>query len=390
MTGTPARLSESPLLAVVHGASGLFIGIGLARFSFTPLIPLLIRDNWYTVTEAQLLGAWGLAGYLLGGLAAQRLARLLAPSLLSGLMATCIVLSFLICSFPVSYPVASFWRLAANFAGAVLMIAGTAEASARLNDMGAGSKAGILFTGVGAGAVVSALLMPVFGASPVGQASLALTMISALTLVVHLWAGMLLPARPRRHLPGATPHPGHARKPILLVIFAYGMDAVGGTPHAVYLVDYATREIGLSAGWGSLAWASFGFGAMAGPLVLGRHHPRMAFVAFLAKAACVALVSLTSWPPAFVISAFTVGFCTPGIAVLVAKFIQGAAEPLGFIRSWAWATIIFALMQAASAFIASWISVVLQSYRLVFLVSSIALVTGAVAYLAAARTLEGR
>lgn len=390
MTEMPARLSERPLLAVVHGTSGLFLGIGLARFSFTPLIPLLIRDNWYTVTEAQLLGAWGLAGYLLGGLAAQHMARLLAPSLLSGLMATCIALSFLVCSFPVSYPVASFWRLAANFAGAVLMVAGTAEASARLNDMGAGSKAGLLFTGVGAGAVVSALLMPVFEASPVGQASRALTLISALTLVIHLWAGMLLPARPRRHLPSAAPRPGHARKATLLVIFAYGMDAVGGTPHAVYLVDYATREIGLSAGWGSLAWASFGFGAMAGPLVLSRLHPRMAFVAFLVKAASVALVSQTVWPPAFVLSAFTVGFCTPGIAVLVAKFIQGAAEPLGFIRSWAWATIMFALMQAVSAFTASWISDALQSYKPVFLISSMALVIGAIAYLTAARSLEGR
>ncbi len=388
---TPARPSPGgrALLPILHGTSGLFIGVGLARFSFTPVIPLLIRDGWYPAKEAQLLGAWGLVGYLIGGLAAQRLARLLPPTTLSAMMAGVVALSFLICAFPVDYPVAAFWRLVAGFAGAVLMITGTAEAAARLAEMGAGRSAGILFTGVGAGAVVAAVLMPVFAEAPVRQIGAALTLIATASLALHVWAGWHLPPRPLPHSRLAAPRTGSGvERAILWVILAYALDGVGVTPHAVYLVDFATREVGLSAGWAALAWAAFGLGAIFGPLVLMRRSHRLLFPVFLIKALAVATVTVTAWPPAWVLSGFAVGFCTPGIAVLIARFIQYAAGPQSFIRYWAWATTAFALMQMAGGFMAAGLNQAMSGYTAVFLLAAAALLAGSTALRTGERVLD--
>ncbi len=111
MTRTDHARRQGPLLPIIHGMTALFLGIGLARFSFSPVIPLLVRDEWYSANQAQMLGAWGLAGYLLGCFIAQRLARLVPINLLTGLLATSIVISFWVCSYPVAYPVAALLRL---------------------------------------------------------------------------------------------------------------------------------------------------------------------------------------------------------------------------------------------------------------------------------------
>lgn len=373
-------LRGGALLPILHGTSGIFIGIGLARFSFTPVIPLLIRDGWYTVGEAQLLGAWGLAGYLIGGLAAQRLARLMPPALLSALMAGAVALSFLIGAIPVSYLVAALWRFVAGFAGAVLMIAGTAEAAARLAEIGAGRRSGILFAGVGGGAVVSALLIPVFEAAPVSQISLALLAIATASLALHVWAGWNLPPRlvprNRRAVPRVG---GGTERALVCIIVAYAMDAAGATPHVVYLVDYATREVGMSAASASFAWAAFGIGATVGPLILMRLSHRILIPVLLLKSLAVVTVTLTTWPPAWAASAFIVGFCTPGIAVLVSSFVQHAAGPASFIRYWALATTAFAFLQMVAGFLATMLSQATDSYRPVFLLATGALLVGACA-----------
>lgn len=378
MKKSQRSLSQGPLLPIVHGATGLFLGIGLARFSFSPVIPLLVRDEWYSASQAQMLGAWGLAGYLLGCFTAQRLARLFTPNLLAGILAVLVVLSFWICSYPVSYPVAALWRLIAGAAGAVLMITCVAEASGRLGAIGHGNKAGILFTGVGAGAVVAATLMPSLSNEPVENVSSVLTLIAAAGFALQLVSGFLMPKQGvgTKHVPVARSSSGR-EKAIFWVMLAYGLDALGGTPIVVYFVDYASREVGVSALWSGIAWGAFGLGAIIGPLIMMRCASRWLIISFLLKAGALSVLGLTSWPPAYVLICFVAGFYTPGVAVQVANFMyEAVSEPPGFLRYWAWATTSFALMQAASGFAASQLNQIFSSYRPVYWMCAAVLFAG--------------
>ena len=53
----------------------MFVGIGLARFAYTPLLPAIISAGWFPPDQAAYLGAANLAGYLAGALMGHRLAR---------------------------------------------------------------------------------------------------------------------------------------------------------------------------------------------------------------------------------------------------------------------------------------------------------------------------
>jgi hypothetical protein len=51
---------------VLAGLCATLVGIGLARFAYTPLIPALIAAHWFSPSATVYLGAANLAGYLAG------------------------------------------------------------------------------------------------------------------------------------------------------------------------------------------------------------------------------------------------------------------------------------------------------------------------------------
>ena len=64
----------SPVRVTVAALCANLVGIGLARFGYTPLIPALISANWFTPSAAVYLGAANLAGYLAGALGVRAVA----------------------------------------------------------------------------------------------------------------------------------------------------------------------------------------------------------------------------------------------------------------------------------------------------------------------------
>jgi Uncharacterised MFS-type transporter YbfB len=53
-------------LSAAAGLCASLVGLGLARFAYTPLIPALIAAKWFSPADAVYLGAANLAGYLAG------------------------------------------------------------------------------------------------------------------------------------------------------------------------------------------------------------------------------------------------------------------------------------------------------------------------------------
>lgn len=61
-----------PWAAMFAGLCASMIGIGIARFAYTPLIPPLIEAGWFPAESVVYLGAANLAGYLAGALVARQ------------------------------------------------------------------------------------------------------------------------------------------------------------------------------------------------------------------------------------------------------------------------------------------------------------------------------
>src|SRR6185369_111420 len=94
------RPAVPPLRATMAALSANLVGIGLARFGYTPLIPALIGAGWFMPSAAVYLGAANLAGYLAGALGARILtAQFSAPVVLRTAMLLTAG-SLVACAFP--------------------------------------------------------------------------------------------------------------------------------------------------------------------------------------------------------------------------------------------------------------------------------------------------
>src|ERR1700746_3144406 len=88
-------------LSAAAGLCASLVGLGLARFAYTPLIPALIAAKWFTPAEAVYLGAANLAGYRAGALIARDLgARVGSVWVLRGMMVLAAVTCFA-CAVPI-------------------------------------------------------------------------------------------------------------------------------------------------------------------------------------------------------------------------------------------------------------------------------------------------
>jgi predicted MFS family arabinose efflux permease len=335
------------------GAS--LVGIGLARFAYTPLVPALVTAHWFTPSEAAYLGAANLAGYLLGALAGRFMAaRWQVAWVLRAMMALATV-TFFAGALPLGFLWLFVWRLASGLAGGALMVLAAPAVLPGVPAHRRGVAGGVIFTGVGIGIASSGLLIP-----PMLRLGLPATWVGLglLSLLLTLATWRFWP-----DAPAAQPSPPHKehRVPVLgrtrmALTFGYGLNAVGLVPHMLFLADFVARGRGFGIGTAALVWVAFGIGALCGPLILGALADRIGFrlalrAGFLIQAAFVLLVLAPAGLPAILLSSLVVGAFVPGIVPLVLGRLHELVRDVRHHHAaWSTATVAFAIGQAAAAY----------------------------------------
>ena len=79
---SPARSGRAALLVCMAAVISLAVAMGIGRFAFTPLFPLMVRDGLLDSEAGAQLASSNYLGYLVGAMLASRL-RLKAESLLA-------------------------------------------------------------------------------------------------------------------------------------------------------------------------------------------------------------------------------------------------------------------------------------------------------------------
>jgi predicted MFS family arabinose efflux permease len=385
-----ANDTTSAWRSTVAALAGSLVGIGLARFAYTPLIPALIAANWFAPADAAYLGAANLAGYLAGALFGRAWASRVAPATLLRAMMVLATLAFFACAFPLSFAWFFLWRFAAGAAGGILMVLAAPTVLPHVPAARRGLAGGAIFTGVGLGIAASGTLVPLLlGAGLVatwcglGVLSLALTLLA--------WNGW--PAAPA--LVGGRRGGAWRRAPSRLkaLYVEYALNAAGLVPHMVFLVDFVARGLAQGLASGARYWVLFGLGALAGPLLAGRLADRIGFaatlrVAYCAEAAAIALPALMTHGLALALSSVVVGAMVPGVVPLVLGRVLELAPRAAIDGAAAWsiATAAFALGQAAAAYGFSYLFATSdEGYLALFALGGVALVLALVINLAVAR-----
>jgi len=375
-------LTTDDLPALMTGIMATLAAIGIARFAYTPLLPAIIQQGWFSASQGAYLGAANLLGYFVGALVAHSLSERFAPRWVMAASFASIGFSFLLCAGAGGFLWFFFWRLVSGVAGGILMVVGPSLALAATPPERRTRIGALVFTGIGAGALLSAFVVPLL----LGV-SLSLTW-GALGLL-SLAAGVLcdrgvarLPApRITRPVGNSAARYAGVKVIVLLVIGAYALDAVGFVPHTVFWVDYLAREHALGQQAASLQWGIFGVGALCGPFMVGALAQRVGWqgglmIAFAAKAAAVLLPVFSLALLSQSISSFMVGAMIPGIVALTSGCLAELVGPTAHKQLWGRATAAFAAAQAGAGYGMSALFGMWGSYTPLFTISGMALALG--------------
>lgn len=377
------------------GLCASLVGIGLARFAYTPLLPAIINAHWFPAATAAYLGAANLGGYLAGALLGAVIARRIGTIVSLRLMMLLACAAFFACAVPVTFVWFFLWRFVSGVSGGALMVVAATSILPFVRPSRRGLASGVIFMGVGLGIAASGTLVPLLLHIGLSQTWAGLGLISLL-LSLMVWSWWPQPEAQADHAAGSRRKTGTAAQPLsdstpgvsasrpaqgaeavknalpparwqasrsLPVLYMmYGLNAVGLVAHMVFLVDYVARGLGWGVNTGSLFWVVYGVGAIAGPLACGAVADRIGYGptlrgALLLQLLVVLIPVLSATPLLLGISSFVMGAFTPGIVPLVLGRLREMLpqSPASQRSAWSRATASFALMQAAAAYAMSFV-----------------------------------
>ena len=189
----------------IGGSACLFVGMGIGRFSYTPLIPALIEAADLTVAEAGYVGAFNLAGFLTGALVAPalRARRGEAPSLRISLLAA--LLSLAASILPWGFAWLAFWRFVVGATASVMMIYSLAIVTRHAPPGRLGVATGIVFAGVGVGILCAGTLVPALLAFNIAVAWTGLAVVGAAGVAIAFWGWNAAGDDAGAPMPGSSP-----------------------------------------------------------------------------------------------------------------------------------------------------------------------------------------
>jgi predicted MFS family arabinose efflux permease len=340
------------------GACASLVGIGLARFAYTPLLPAIVGAHWFPASTAAYLGAANLGGYLAGALAAGSLVRRAKAATVLRAMMLLATIAFVACAFPLSFLWFFVWRFASGLSGGALMVLAAPTILAHVAPSRRGFASGAIFAGIGMGIAASGTIVPLLLRQGLTRTWLGLSLISLL-LTVIAWNGWpnqdaSTPQPARSHAARGKTHPTSALRALYV---EYALNAVGLVPHMIFLVDYVARGLGKGVDTGAQYWVLYGLGAIVGPLLSGHLADRAGFApalraAFVIQIIAVALPALGFGSAGLIASSVLVGAFTPGIVPLVLGRVNEllAHHPAAQKGAWSTATTSFAVLQAVAAY----------------------------------------
>ncbi|HVE22338.1 MAG TPA: YbfB/YjiJ family MFS transporter [Acidocella sp.] len=365
--------------ATLSASCASLVGIGLARFAYTPLLPAIIGAHWFAPSAAAYLGAANLAGYLAGALLGRPLAtKIPAPMLLRGLMLLATV-AFFACATPLSLGWFFAWRLLSGIAGGSLMVLAAPTVLPHVPHRRRGVASGAIFAGVGLGIAASGTLVPLLLREGLTDAWYGLGVLS-LVLTLVAWAGWPAGKPAPQVVPGAHSHHPRPTRLLRALYVEYALNAAGLVPHMLFLVDFVARGLGQGLDSGAQYWVLFGLGAIVGPVLSGHLADRTGFgpalrLAFFVEAVAVLLPALGTGTAGLIVSSLVIGAFTPGIVPLALGRIHELLPHDAAAQKSAWsaATTGFALLQAAGAYGLTFIFAQTGGdYRLLFVIGAAA------------------
>ncbi|MDR5751063.1 MULTISPECIES: YbfB/YjiJ family MFS transporter [unclassified Caballeronia] len=367
--GRPARD------AALGCAVVLAVALGVGRFAFTPLLPMMLASGAIDIRHGGWLASCNYAGYFVGALTCAAIAVDHAKMVRVGLVAT-VVLTFAM------GVIDAFWvwavvRFVAGVVSAWTFVFASQWGLRRLAELGAPAWGGVIYTGPGFGIVVTGLIGAAAGPLGANATWIGFAVLSAVA-GAFVW-------RTFRGTPQAAPVASRtASAPTAgaeagWLIGLYGLPGFGYIITATFLPVIARHALPGSI-WPDLFWPVFGAALIVGALLAARlplHWDNRTLLAgsYVLQAAGIALGIVFPTTAGFAIGSVLIGLPFTAITLFAmreARRLRGerAAGLMGY------ATAAYGLGQIAGPLVAAPIAAHTGSFSIALWIAAGALVAG--------------
>jgi MFS family permease len=257
------KTNPSPATIALTGLTGLAVAMGIGRFAFTPLLPMMQQDSGLSVSDGGWLASVNYIGFLLGALSASRLA--IEPTVVA--RACLLVVGFVTIGMGLtdSFVAWIVLRTVAGFANAWAQIFTTAWSLEKLAAARRPFFSGVLFSGPGVAIVVVGACCVVMMQLNVGSANAWISLgILALAATAAIWPVYRHNQVHHASRSAPTERTSWNTESITLVL-CFGASGVGYIIPATFLPVMARQFVSdpIVFGW---AWPVFGMAAAIAPL----------------------------------------------------------------------------------------------------------------------------
>ncbi len=291
---SPAFLSPR-YRVLLAGVFSQILCIGVARFAYTPLLPVMQQQTWLSDAQGGWLAALNYAGYMLGALVAASLHSIRLKDTLYRLTLLLAVLSTAGMALAESFWLWAGMRFVAGFSSSGAMLLASGLILHWLIQRRQRGELGIHFAGLGVGILVAALAVELMRHLALQwQAQWWGFTLLAVVLLVPAWRWLPRPAKPAEGSGGGGGQ-RHAQPPsrtfMRLMLAAYFCAGYGYVISATFIVAIVEREP-LLAGAGNWTFALVGLAAAPAVMLWDLIARRIGYLGALISAMALQVVGI--------------------------------------------------------------------------------------------------
>ena len=375
----PAKPGDAAYIRVVcAGICALILTIGLARFAYTPMLPLMRSEAGLSYLAGGWLATFNYIGYIGGALLAASISNLRHKFIIYRIGLIAAVLSTAAMGLTQNMVLWAALRCISGFSSTAGMLLGSGLVLNWLIRHRYRPELGLHFAGVGLGVVVSGIAVGAMaGHLAWDQQWLALGLFGVLFFVpAWLW----LPA-PAPATTGATPAASAPPGPrwMGLLMATYFCAGFGYVVSATFIVAIL-EKLPLLAGEGSWVWVIVGLAAAPSTFVWDRVATAMGeipamLLAYALQIVSIVLPAISGSPALNILSAILFGGTFVGIVSLTLTLI-GRCFPHNPAKAMARLTLSYGVAQIAAPAMAGHIAEVTGSYQGALYVAGAVMVVG--------------
>lgn len=321
-------MSERPILPVIGGICSLIIAMGVSRFAYTPLLPIMKEAVGFSEKTAGILASSNYLGYLIGALLASVINWGSSKQKYLNWMLVFNILSVAGMGVSEDYFIWLILRFVAGITSGLIFVLTSSLLLDILAAKGRLTWVGFFYSGVGIGILMTGLVVPLLDVNFGWRGAwLGVALISVLLGYIVLLTLRGEHSKLETSKNGKiTTTSGRFASFLPWLIIAYGLEGLGYIVTATFLVDIV-KNIPTLSQFAALSWVFVGIAAIPSTFLWIKIGDRMGYInalnlAFLVQAIGIVLPILASNAWGALLGALLFGATFMGITALATSYAR--------------------------------------------------------------------